>query len=84
MIRYKVIGSGAFGTAFQDPDNPNKSDLKLNYLMIKRILKELKERYEAQMKQHRWEVHLWLMQLITFPLRKDRGGSSCYRFTKIF
>ena len=42
--RYKVIGSGAFGTAFQDPDNPNKgfkAQLLNDKEKIKRAEREL-------------------------------------------
>ena len=47
--RYKVIGSGAFGTAFQDPDNPNKV-FKAQLLNDKENIERAEREVEAQIK----------------------------------
>ena len=62
--KYKVLGSGAFGTTFQDPDDPTKV-FKAQRLMMKDDIKRADKEVEAQLKAP--NIHA----VETFPARKD-------------
>ena len=68
--KYKVLGSGSFGTAFQDPDDPTKvfKAQSLNFQSeIDRAEKEVDTQIKAAEMGRAPKVHA----VETFPARKD-------------
>ena len=68
--KYKVLGSGAFGTTFQDPDDPTKV-FKAQRLMMKDDIKRADEEVEAQLKAAEMGRAPNIHAVETFPARKD-------------
>jgi hypothetical protein len=68
--KYKVLGSGAFGTTFQDPDDPTKV-FKAQRLMMKDDIKRADKEVEAQLKAAEMGRAPNIHAVETFPARKD-------------
>ena len=67
--RYPKIGQGAFGTTFQDPDNPNKV-FKAQRLEMKDDIKRAEDEVEAQLKAAEMGLAPNIHAVETFPARK--------------
>ena len=81
--RYKVIGSGAFGTAFQDPDNPNKV-FKAQLLNDKENIERAEREVEAQIKAAQMGRAPMVDAVETFPLRKAGEGQAAMDLLRSF
>ena len=68
--KYKVLGSGAFGTTFQDPNDPTKV-FKAQRLMMKDDIKRADKEVEAQLKAAEMGRAPNIHAVETFPARKD-------------
>ena len=68
--KYKVLGSGAFGTTFQDPDDPTKV-FKAQRLMMKDDIKRADKEVDAQLKAAEMGIAPNIHAVETFPARKD-------------
>ena len=68
--KYKVLGSGAFGTTFQDPDDPTKV-FKAQRLMMKDDIKRADKEVDAQLRAAEMGRAPNIHAVETFPARKD-------------
>ena len=68
--KYKVLGSGAFGTTFQDPDDPTKV-FKAQRLIMKDDIKRADKEVEAQLKAAEMGRAPNIHAVETFPARED-------------
>jgi len=68
--KYKVLGAGAFGTTFQDPDDPNKV-FKAQRLMMKDDINRAEKEVEAQLKAAEMGRAPKVHAVETFPARQD-------------
>ena len=67
--KYKVLGSGAFGTTFQDPDDPTKV-FKAQRLMMKDDIKRADKEVDAQLKAAEMGIAPNIHAVETFLLGK--------------
>ena len=68
--KYKVLGAGAFGTTFQDPDDPTKV-FKAQRLEMKDDIKRAEKEVDAQIKAAEMGRAPNIHAVETFPARQD-------------
>ena len=68
--KYKVLGSGAFGTTFQDPDDPTKV-FKAQRLEMQDDIKRAEKEVDTQIKAAEMGRAPKVHAVETFPARKD-------------
>ena len=68
--KYKVLGTGAFGTTFQDPDDPTKV-FKAQSLEFQKDIKRAEKEVDAQIKAAEMGRAPNVHAVETFPARKD-------------
>ena len=68
--KYKVLGSGAFGTTFQDPDDPTKV-FKAQRLEMQDDIKRAEKEVDTQIKAAEMGRAPRVHAVETFPARKD-------------
>jgi len=68
--KYKVLGSGAFGTTFQDPDDPTKV-FKAQRLEMQDDIKRAEKEVDTQIKAAEMGRAPSVHAVETFPARKD-------------
>ena len=68
--KYKVLGKGAFGTTFQDPDDPTKV-FKAQSLEFQRDIKRAEKEVDAQIKAAEMGRAPNVHAVETFPARKE-------------
>ena len=68
--KYKVLGSGAFGTTFQDPNDPTKV-FKAQRLEMKDDINRAQKEVDAQLKAAEMGKEPNIHEVETFPARQD-------------